>query len=174
MHAPRLTELAAAAALALFFLLGAARLGSADLAGRLDLPADSADRMTVVAVLQAEDCEGTVDFLRAFRSEVLSRDYRIVALVAGSAGETRDVEARLEDRVGPVPVRRADGRRVRALRTLGHDRTPFILVLDRSGRVRFSSPGDDFFERPDPVLAVLGRIAALAAAHPQAPTAEEP
>ncbi len=158
MPVHRTTELAVIA-LAVLFLAMTSRTGPT-IAGGLGLPTPDPTRpLTAVAVLQEADCEGTVDFLRAFRRDAL-RGYRVVVLVPDRDPDA--VERRLVDRVGPVVVEHAGRRTVRALRSLGYRRTPFLVVLDAEGRIRFSTPGDDFFARPDPAVDILGRVAAAA------------
>lgn len=109
---------------------------------------------TVAAVLQAADCEGTVDFLRSFRDRSHGAA-NIVAWVVGDEADRSAIAARLEARVGAVPVQAVGWRLLRALRVTGHDTTPFVLVLDREGRVRYTAPGMEFFDHPDLTLAVL-------------------
>lgn len=161
MTRPRLaTELAAGLALAVLVLAAAGRLGGpVHLATALG-PSVGTAPFTAVAVLQADDCEGTVDFLRSFMARDMAKHYDIIAYVVGDAADRRLVQARLRERVGGVTVRAAVWRVIRALAATGHDTTPFVVVLDREGRLRLTSAGSEFFDRPGTTLGLLQQLAA--------------
>jgi hypothetical protein len=128
----RALHLLAFGALAAALLLAAHARPGRSLADALPAAAGSSaedDRYSAYFVLQRADCESHLRTLTLFRRSPVARRVRVAALLlVGTAADLADVRARYGPRPYGAPLHLLSAGAARALRGLGHSRTPFLVV----------------------------------------------
>jgi len=90
-------------------------------------------------VVQPSDCDGNVHVLRFLRrAPIRARVTVAEVLLVGSHRDFAAVRRRVGDAPDGIPMRRADDRTVRALRTIGYRSTPFLVIAERGGGVKMT------------------------------------
>lgn len=97
------------------------------------------DRATAYLVARAADCTGNLEFLDLFeRPPIHDRIDLVAALALGDESAATTLRHALAARGLDIPVRVASPALRAALATVGHHATPYLLVLDRNGALRFA------------------------------------
>jgi hypothetical protein len=99
--------------------------------------ADPAYRMVVV--FRPEDCEGRLDFVHLVAQPRFRNALTVTGILVGTASAGRLAKQRLRARGLELPL--VVRRRGLSLTTqLGYSSTPYLLLMDREGQVRFAMP----------------------------------
>lgn len=99
--------------------------------------ADHSYRMVVV--FRPEDCEGRLDFLHLAAQPRFRSTLTVMGILVGTAADGRLARQRLRARGLELPL--VVRRRGLSLTTqLGYASTPYLLLMDRGGQVRFAMP----------------------------------
>ncbi|HEX6370959.1 MAG TPA: hypothetical protein VF006_18715 [Longimicrobium sp.] len=97
---------------------------------------------TALVVFQEKDCESNLQMLRLFQRPRLRPAFqeRGILLASGrGAGDAR-LRALVSAEHPSFPFRLGTERDARTLHALGMSQTPYLIVLDGAGRVRYSTP----------------------------------
>lgn len=115
-------------------------------------------RFQVTVVFKLEDCESNLQFLALFQRPRIRQSTHVTALLAADQRMLGDARRALRRWVPTVNVRWANPAAIRSLRSLGFQRTPFLLVLDPAGRLRLAAPAPstpEAYVRLGTVLSLL-------------------
>jgi hypothetical protein len=123
-------------------------------------PQVPAQRLDAYLVFQLEDCAGNLEVAHLFmRPSIRERVQLRELLLLGTEAELQAVRRRFAALDLQYPVRRIDRRLATALATLGHQATPFLVVLDERGTVRLSVSSPRTPEEFVRLAALLPRVA---------------
>ena len=101
-----------------------------------DAGADLIARETVV--LGPGDCESGLGFIHLASQRRFRNMLSVTGILVGSPADTRIAQQRLRARGYAIPLHaRSSG--PRAAEPIGYRSTPYLLLLDESGRVRFAA-----------------------------------
>jgi hypothetical protein len=102
-------------------------------------PDSAPEALRALVVFQVRDCETPRPWLRVF-DEPGIRDHVVVSgVVVGRDAELGEAARRMEAVYRRIPMRLAGRPGARVLWHLGYRTTPYIVLLDAEGRVRFAS-----------------------------------
>lgn len=93
-----------------------------------------------VAVFQLRDCDQASGYLRVFTEGPAAGRFEVRGVVAGPTRDVTEAAAKLGRDIQGVSVRRGGRRTMVALAALGYAATPYVIVVDRAGRLRWTSP----------------------------------
>lgn len=97
------------------------------------------DGLQFVLLVQAQDCQSSLGFLPWLRNRVPATAFRIGRVVhLGPSAELPVVQAWARSTGVTAPVMQADARFHRALTSLAHPSTPWLLGVDAGGAIRLS------------------------------------
>lgn len=102
------------------------------------VPRQEGPELLAVAVFQLADCTEAGDFLRVFSDEEYNSSFEVRGIVVGSGDDLQRAAARLGSDLESISLRRAGRRDMLALDALGYDATPYVLIVDRAGRLRWT------------------------------------
>lgn len=94
--------------------------------------------LRLLVFFQEEDCDGSLLGMRVIAHPSLAEHISVEAFLV-STGSRADIDE-IRRSVGDVPVTVLTRVTRRALLPLGYSRTPFVVVLDRAGRIRITAP----------------------------------
>ncbi|HUP20470.1 MAG TPA: hypothetical protein VM778_11010 [Gemmatimonadota bacterium] len=110
------------------------------LGGTVGVERDAGPEYVALGVFQLRDCDQAAAYLRVFTEGPALGRFEVRGLVAGHAADVMQAVAKLGRDVKGVSVRKAARRDMVALEAIGYGATPYVLVIDRAGRLRWTSP----------------------------------
>lgn len=110
------------------------------LGGAVGVVRDVGPEYIAVGVFQLRDCDEAAAYLHAFMEGPARGRFEVRGLVVGHAADVTQAVAKLGRDVNGVSVRKATRRDMVALEAIGYPATPYVLVIDRAGRLRWTSP----------------------------------
>ncbi len=124
------------------------------------VPQEPAQELEAYLVFQLEDCAGNLEVAHLFARPSIRHRVRLrELLLLGTEAELQVVRRRFAALDLRYPVRRIDRRLATALATLGHQATPFLIVLDERGSLRLSVSSPRTPEEFVRLAALLPRVA---------------
>lgn len=106
--------------------------------------ADTSKLYHAYVVMQAGDCTSNLEFLQIFDRPELRERFGVSGLVVESSVD--EARALLAERQIRLPVKRMRSSLASQSRLLGYRKTPFIVVINKGGVVRYTAPAP-----PDPI-----------------------
>lgn len=126
-------------------VLGCTALLRGDHGARWDIrrelpPADAGARTPyrLVVVLGPGDCEGGLAFIHLASRQRFRNTLSVTGVLVGTRAETRVAQQRLRARGFDLPLSARPGG-LRAAGPIGYRSTPYLLLVDEEGRVRFAA-----------------------------------
>ena len=110
------------------------------LGGAVGIAREGGPEFLAVGVFQLRDCDQAAAYLRTFTEGPALGRFEVRGLVVGHAADVTQAVAKLGRDVKGVSVRKAARRDMVALEAIGYQATPYVLVIDRAGRLRWTSP----------------------------------
>jgi len=110
------------------------------LGGAVGVEREGGPEFIALGVFQLRDCDQAAAYLRVFTEGPALGRFEVRGLVAGHAADVTQAVAKLGRDVKGVSVRKATRRDMVALEAIGYGATPYVLVIDRAGRLRWTSP----------------------------------
>ncbi len=110
-------------------------------------PADH-NAFRAYVVLQSEDCDSNLEFLRVFSRPKFRSRISVVGVVTGtdSPGETATAAQLMAAQHSSIEVIEITREIARALTPLGFETTPFLVLLDPQGKVRLATPAPQGYD----------------------------
>jgi hypothetical protein len=121
--------------------------------------ADTSKLLHAYVVMQAGDCNSNLEFLHVFDRPGLKERYGLSGLVVESSAS--DARAILAEKQIALPVKEMSARMAAHSKLLGYPKTPFLVVINRGGMIRFAAPAPRDDASQDLLVGALEALAKL-------------